>query len=321
MATKEERAASPASTDMFDTHPPLEERIALPPRAVTVSPRGPCFASATARPRRPVRLLALLAAACCGGGDDDGRGHDHDAPGRRPRRRAPPTAPLTGLPVTDAAAVARPALIVKIDNVEPKARPQAGLNQADVVYEERVEGSVTRLLAIFHSTDAGPVGPVRSARTSDIGDRVRRSTGRSSRGAGPTTPSRSASAPPTLDRRRRRPGHGRSTRAASGRPAPSNLMLAVDGVDPEPPAGGRRRPPPPLFTYRAAGQAPGPPRAGRRRSASATARAPARAPVEYRGTAGLGPHPEGHPARRRRRRAGRAGQRHHPVRRTTRRRT
>ena len=36
------------------------------------------------------------------------------------------------------------------------------------VAPERVEGSVTRLLAIFHSTDSVPVGPVRSARTSDI---------------------------------------------------------------------------------------------------------------------------------------------------------
>lgn len=80
----------------------------------------------------------------------------------------PPVAPLTGQPA-DPAQIARTALVVKIDNVEPKARPQVGLNQADVVYEERVEGSVTRLLAIFHSTDSAPVGPVRSARTSDLG--------------------------------------------------------------------------------------------------------------------------------------------------------
>ncbi|MFZ6002798.1 MAG: DUF3048 domain-containing protein [Actinomycetota bacterium] len=80
----------------------------------------------------------------------------------------PPVAPLTGLP-GDAAALGRVALVVKIDNVEPKARPQVGINQADVVYEERVEGSVTRFLAVFHSTDSAPVGPVRSARSSDLG--------------------------------------------------------------------------------------------------------------------------------------------------------
>lgn len=79
-----------------------------------------------------------------------------------------PVAPLTGLPGDYQGRTDRPALVVKFDNVEPKARPQAGLNEADVVYEERVEGSVTRLLGVFHSTDAAPVGPVRSARTSDI---------------------------------------------------------------------------------------------------------------------------------------------------------
>ena len=77
-------------------------------------------------------------------------------------------APLTGLPGNYGDRLDRTALVVKIDNGEPKARPQVGINQADVVYEERVEGSVTRLLAVFHSTDSVPVGPVRSARTSDI---------------------------------------------------------------------------------------------------------------------------------------------------------
>jgi hypothetical protein len=81
----------------------------------------------------------------------------------------PPVYPLTGLPVTDPAALRHPALVVKIDNVEPKSRPQIGLNEADVVYEERVEGAVTRFMAVFHSRGAVPVGPVRSARTSDIG--------------------------------------------------------------------------------------------------------------------------------------------------------
>lgn len=75
-------------------------------------------------------------------------------------------APLTGLP-TDPALVARPALVVKIDN-SPLARPQAGLIEADLVYEEIVEGGTTRFAAVLHSTDA-PVGPVRSFRSTDIG--------------------------------------------------------------------------------------------------------------------------------------------------------
>jgi hypothetical protein len=61
----------------------------------------------------------------------------------------------------------RPVLVVKIDNA-PKARPQLGLNQADVVFEEGVEGGITRFAALFHSEDVKPVGPVRSARSTDI---------------------------------------------------------------------------------------------------------------------------------------------------------
>jgi hypothetical protein len=73
---------------------------------------------------------------------------------------------LTGLPVDNPATQNRPALVIKIDN-HPEARPQTGLNQADVVYEEMVEG-ITRFFAVFQSTDSTPVGPVRSARTTDV---------------------------------------------------------------------------------------------------------------------------------------------------------
>jgi hypothetical protein len=60
----------------------------------------------------------------------------------------------------------RPAAVVKIDN-SPAARPQSGIEQADIVFEEEVEGGMTRLAAVFHSL-GGVVGPVRSARTTDI---------------------------------------------------------------------------------------------------------------------------------------------------------
>lgn len=46
-----------------------------------------------------------------------------------------------------------------------EARPQSGLNEADIVYEAVAEGGITRFLAIFYCNDADPVGPVRSART------------------------------------------------------------------------------------------------------------------------------------------------------------
>ena len=74
--------------------------------------------------------------------------------------------PLTAIGVTDPAVLNHPAVSVKIDN-HPRARPQTGLNQADVVYEIRVEG-YTRFAAVYHSELPGSVGPVRSARTSDI---------------------------------------------------------------------------------------------------------------------------------------------------------
>jgi hypothetical protein len=64
------------------------------------------------------------------------------------------------------APILRPALAVKIDN-HPKARPQWGLNQADVVYEENVE-MLTRFAAVFHTNDSDPVGPIRSGRKQDI---------------------------------------------------------------------------------------------------------------------------------------------------------
>jgi hypothetical protein len=77
-----------------------------------------------------------------------------------------PVYPLTGLPVTDPTTAARPALVVKIDN-NAAARPQSGLNEADIVFEEIVEVQ-TRFAAVFHSQGADPVGPIRSGRTQDI---------------------------------------------------------------------------------------------------------------------------------------------------------
>jgi len=60
-----------------------------------------------------------------------------------------------------------PILVVKIDDTPP-AHPQAGLEDADVVYIEQVEGGLTRLAAVFSSKIPKVVGPVRSARISDI---------------------------------------------------------------------------------------------------------------------------------------------------------
>ena len=79
---------------------------------------------------------------------------------------AVPVYPLTGLPILDPVLAQRPAMVVKIDNF-PGARPQSGLNEADIVYEENVE-QLTRFAAVFHSNGADPVGPIRSGRTQDV---------------------------------------------------------------------------------------------------------------------------------------------------------
>jgi hypothetical protein len=60
-----------------------------------------------------------------------------------------------------------PILVVKIDDT-PAARPQAGLEEADLVYIEQVEGGLTRLAAVYSSKIPRVIGPVRSARISDI---------------------------------------------------------------------------------------------------------------------------------------------------------
>ena len=83
-----------------------------------------------------------------------------------PPERVVGVAPLTGLPAE--IPPERPAVIAKIDNIST-ARPQTGVNQADIVYEELVEAGYTRLAAVFHSTHPDTIGPIRSARSTDIG--------------------------------------------------------------------------------------------------------------------------------------------------------
>ena len=163
------------------------------------------------RHRRASCSLGGVAVFALGGGGGGGRRrhhhHDHHGPAdhhdHAPRcrwRRSP------GCPATTATGSTAPALVVKIDNGEPKARPQVGINQADVVYEERVEGSVTRLAGRL------PLHRLRARRPGAVGPHVRHRhlhaarTTRTSRGAGPTPPSPGASVtPPCVDVGLRRP--------------------------------------------------------------------------------------------------------------------
>ena len=169
-----------------------------------------------------------------------------------------PTAPLTGLRIEDPALVARPALAVKIDNFDaPRetAVPQSGLPGADIVFEELVEGNITRLVAIFHSRQPGRVGPVRSARTTDLA--ILPQFGRallawSGGNKGVTAAVRAN--PSIID-----VGVGVAPGAYArdrGRRAPHNLYVSADGLFGRAPAGTAG--PGPLFQYRTPGQ-PNPP--------------------------------------------------------------
>jgi DUF3048 family protein len=112
----------------------------------------------------------VLLAAC-------GSSHHHSSVGTTTTSTsAVPVAlcPLTGTPAPGGVVPDRPALAIKIDNYSlgpapAEARPQSGLDYADVIFEEQVEGSITRYAAVFQCRNAsGFVGPVRSARWTDI---------------------------------------------------------------------------------------------------------------------------------------------------------
>jgi hypothetical protein len=77
----------------------------------------------------------------------------------------PPTCPLSGVDPEGEVPI-RPALAIKVENL-PASRPQTGLSWADIVYEEPVEGGITRFIAVYQCQDAERVEPVRSARLSD----------------------------------------------------------------------------------------------------------------------------------------------------------
>lgn len=135
---------------------------------------------------RPLAALALAGSVlvACGGGDEERAATTDSSATTAEVDEVTTTAPtttteapavdapismLTGLPLVDGWVQARPVVAVKFDNVEGRSTPQVGIGAAEVVYEVPVEGQVTRFLALFHSVDASPIGPIRSARGSEIG--------------------------------------------------------------------------------------------------------------------------------------------------------
>jgi DUF3048 family protein len=114
-------------------------------------------------------IAGMVLSACSGGSSSTA----NEQARRKPRatttsttHKAVPLAPLTGLPDRSGSAFRRQSLGVKIENT-PEARPQSGLDQADIVYEEVVEGGITRFWSFYNSTMPEIVGPIRSVRSMD----------------------------------------------------------------------------------------------------------------------------------------------------------
>lgn len=120
-------------------------------------------------------LLATVTAACGGKGDGAApapRTHSpspsHTPSASPSKTTATPSLPAGISPFTgQKVGAAKPVLAVKIDNVR-QARPATGVAKADLVYVEQVEAGLARILAVFSSHLPGTVGPVRSARESDL---------------------------------------------------------------------------------------------------------------------------------------------------------
>ncbi len=76
--------------------------------------------------------------------------------------------PLTGLPAPAPEYLLRNPVIAKISNAPASVRPQAGLEDADLVFEHYAEGGLTRFSAIYHGQRPQRVGSIRSARLIDL---------------------------------------------------------------------------------------------------------------------------------------------------------
>jgi Protein of unknown function (DUF3048) N-terminal domain/Protein of unknown function (DUF3048) C-terminal domain len=207
--------------------------------------------------RRPLALLAATAvavagAAACGGGDggDEATVKKKKSPETTTTTTAPPpppVAPLTGVVDPSGAALTRPVLTVKIENA-PEARPQAGLELADVVYEEVVEGGITRFVVMYNSIVPDVVGPVRSVRDMDpyivwpLGGVFAYSGG----APGPDAAIREAPVNPVDES-----ATGTAMFRDGGRAAPHNLFGYGQALFDR---GGAPVPPPALFRYLAPGE-------------------------------------------------------------------
>lgn len=107
---------------------------------------------------------ATLTLTACGSKPDD-----KAEPGatERDSSKLVERSPLTGLEFKNGQPD-NPVFVVKVENTEG-GQPQYALNEADLVFEELVEGGLTRLAALYYSNLPGKIGHVRSTRATDIG--------------------------------------------------------------------------------------------------------------------------------------------------------
>ena len=110
---------------------------------------------------------AALVLAACSSDPGPRRTSAREEPSPTPATSTPPPPPEPSLLSGRMGKPDQPVMAVKVDNTT-KAHPQIGLSKADVVYIEQVEGGVTRLAAVYSSQYPKFVGPVRSARITDI---------------------------------------------------------------------------------------------------------------------------------------------------------
>ena len=138
---------------------------------------GPAWGSARPAAHRPARRVARpiagltaivlsLTLAACGGGDKLSDKLPDSQPVEGGTRLAA-LWPLTG-ELVSGSTPDRPVMVTKIDN-SGKSRPQVGLDRADLITEQLVEGGSTRLAVFFYRQLPRVAGPVRSMRASDIG--------------------------------------------------------------------------------------------------------------------------------------------------------
>jgi hypothetical protein len=193
-----------------------------------------------------ITLTLVLVGAACGGG---AKKHAPLSGPSTTTTKAPLVAPLTGLPDPSGAARTRPVLSIKVENT-PDVRPQPGLEAADVVWNEVVEGQITRFLAMYQSRSTDVVGPIRSVRLTDplivwpVG-------GIFAFSGGARVPLHAIEAAPVkvVDEN----AAGSAMFRDRSRSAPHNLFGHPDALWA---IGGKPVPPPPLFAYLAPGQPP-----------------------------------------------------------------